>query len=342
MTNRIRLASRRFIRLDSRIKKREKVRVAHCIYVQPALSQNLFHETALVESPDIGEGTRIWAYAHILPGARIGRDCNICDHTFIENDVIVGDRVTIKCGVQLWDGLRVEDDVFIGPNATFTNDRFPRSRQHQPEYPQTIVKRGASIGANATIVPGIVIGEMAMVGAAAVVTHNAPPYSKLIGNPARIAGYVDALPESPTTLIEPTQDATPLGPATIYRLPRVEDLRGTLSFGETMRQVPFEVKRYFLVFDVTSEHIRGEHAHRRQHQFLVCVAGRCHVVTDDGASRHEVVLDSPAKGVHIPPMVWATQYKFSRDAILLVLASEYYDPDEYIRDYYEFLALHSR
>ena len=131
----------------------------------------------------------------------------------------------------------------------------------------------------------------------------------------------------------------PLGEATIYRLPGAKDLRGSLSFGEIDRQVPFEVKRYFLVFDVASEHIRGEHAHRALHQFLVCVAGRCHVVTDDGTSRHEAVLDSPAKGIHIPPMVWATQYKFTRDAVLLVLASEYYDPQDYIRDYSDFLAL---
>jgi acetyltransferase-like isoleucine patch superfamily enzyme/dTDP-4-dehydrorhamnose 3,5-epimerase-like enzyme len=299
-----------------------------------------FHPTALVESDHIGEGTRVWAYAHILAGATIGRDCNICDHTFIENDVIVGDRVTIKCGVQLWDGLRVEDDVFIGPNATFTNDRFPRSKQHLPESPRTVIRRGASIGANATLAPGIVIGEMAMVGAGAVVTHNAPPHSKLAGNPARIIGYVDATPEPPAAkIVEQGGNATPLGDATVYRLPGARDLRGSLSFGEIHRQVPFEVKRYFLVFDVASEHIRGEHAHRRLQQFLVCVAGRCHVVTDDGISRHEVVLDSPAKGVYIPPMVWATEYKFTQDAVLLVLASEYYDAEEYIRDYGEFLAL---
>jgi len=299
-----------------------------------------FHPTALVESSQIGEGTRVWAYTHILPGAQIGRDCNICDHTFIENDVILGDRVTIKCGVQLWDGLRVEDDVFIGPNATFTNDPFPRSARHLAKYPRTVIRRGASIGANATLAPGIVIGEMAMVGAGAVVTHNAPPHSKLAGNPARIIGYVDATPEAPAArLSEEVRDAIPLGEATVYRLPRTEDLRGSLTFGEIHRQVPFEVKRYFLVFDVASEHIRGEHAHRTLHQFLVCVAGRCHVVTDDGTSRHEVVLDSPAKGVYIPPMVWSTEYKFTRDAVLLVLASEYYDSQDYIRDYSDFLAL---
>ena len=297
-----------------------------------------FHHTALVESGHIGEGTLVWAYAHILPGARIGRDCNICDYTFIENDVIVGDRVTIKCGVQLWDGLRVEDDVFIGPNATFTNDRYPRSKQHLTEYPQTMVKRGASIGANATLAPGIVIGEMAVVGAGAVVTHNAPPHSKLVGNPARIIGYVDAAPET-APLAEEVCDQSPLGEAMVYRLPRARDLRGSVSFGEVHRHVPFEVKRYFLVFDVDSEHIRGEHAHRSLKQFLVCVAGQCHVVTDDGSSRHEIVLDSPAKGVYLPPMVWATEYKFTRDAVLLVLASEFYDPGDYIRDYGDFLAL---
>lgn len=297
------------------------------------------HATALVETPHVGDGTRIWAYAHILPGARIGCDCNICDHTFIENDVIVGDRVTIKCGVQLWDGVRVEDDVFIGPNATFTNDRYPRSKRYLSEYPRTVIRRGASIGANATIAPGIEIGEYAMVGAGAVVTHNAPPHSKVVGNPARIIGYVDAVPEAPAELVEAGSGRTALGEAAIHRLPKVVDLRGSLVFGEALRHVPFEVKRYFLVFDVQNEHIRGEHAHRCVHQFLVCVAGRCNVVIDDGVSRHEVVLDSPAKGLHIPPMVWSTQYKFSRDAVLLVLASDYYDASEYIRDYQEYLAL---
>ncbi len=300
------------------------------------------HETAIVDTQQVGEGTRIWAYSHVLAGARIGKDCNVCDHTFIENDVIVGDRVTIKCGVQLWDGLRVESDVFIGPNATFTNDRYPRSKQHLAEYPRTLIKRGASVGANATITPGIVIGEKAMVGAGAVVTHNVPPHAKVVGNPARIVGYMDAKAEGPAPkVVEPDAErgARSMGEAFIHRLPHVEDMRGSLVFGEALRDVPFEVKRYFLVYGVENERIRGEHAHRRLHQFLICVAGRCNVVTDDGENRHEIVLDSPSKGLHIPPMVWATQYKFTRDAVLLVLASEYYDAQEYIRDYDEYLDL---
>ena len=296
-----------------------------------------FHPTALVETDHIGDGTHIWAYAHILAGARVGRDCNICDHTFIENDVIVGDRVTIKCGVQLWDGVRVEDDVFIGPNATFTNDRYPRSKRHLPEYPNTFVRRGASIGANATVLPGISVGEGALVGAGAVVTRNVPPHSKVAGNPARIIGYVDTTPEIPAS--NARLEMNRAGEAAVYRLPRARDLRGSLSFGEIHRHIPFDVKRYFLVFDVASEHIRGEHAHRTLHQFALCVAGRCNVVLDDGTTRHEVALDSPDKAIHIPPMVWATEYKFTRDAVLLVFASDYYDPDEYIRDYCEFLTL---
>jgi UDP-2-acetamido-3-amino-2,3-dideoxy-glucuronate N-acetyltransferase len=150
------------------------------------------HQHALVEpGARIGPGTRIWAFAHILPGAVIGRDCNICDQTFIENDVVVGDRVTIKSGVQLWDGVTLGDDVFVGPNATFTNDPFPRSRQRPTSFPRTFVCNGASIGANATILPGLTIGEAAMVGAGAVVTKDVPPEAIVVGNPARIVGYVN-------------------------------------------------------------------------------------------------------------------------------------------------------
>jgi acetyltransferase-like isoleucine patch superfamily enzyme len=149
------------------------------------------HQHALVEpGARIGPGTCVWAFAHILPGAVIGQDCNICDQTFIENDVVVGDRVTIKCGVQLWDGVPLGDDVFVGPNATFTNDPFPRSRQRPMSFPRTFVCNGASIGANATILPGLTIGQAAMVGAGAVVTKDVPPEAIVVGNPARIVGYV--------------------------------------------------------------------------------------------------------------------------------------------------------
>jgi len=304
------------------------------------------HDQALVESDKIGDGARIWAFVHILPGARIGADCNICDHCFIENDVVVGDRSTIKCGVQLWDGITIEDDVFIGPNATFTNDRMPRSRQRPERFLRTVIKRGASVGANATILPDLTIGENAVVGAGAVVTHSVPPNAIVVGNPAHIVGYAGA--EKPAQAVAATPAAetgstlTQVRGVTLHRLPFVEDLRGFLSFGETSRQVPFEVKRYFLVFQVSSEEVRGEHAHKALHQFLICVHGRCHVVADDGEKRQEFVLDSPTIGVHLPPMVWGAQYKYSKDAVLLVLASDVYDPADYIRDYSEFLRLRKK
>ena len=144
------------------------------------------HPSSDVQSKQIGEGTRVWQYVVILPGAVIGRDCNICSHCFIENKVVVGDRVTVKCGVQLWDGITLEDDVFVGSNATFTNDLEPRSRNTNAKLLPTLVKKGASVGANATILPGLTIGEGAMVGAGSVVTKDVPPGCKVVSNPARI------------------------------------------------------------------------------------------------------------------------------------------------------------
>lgn len=152
-----------------------------------------YHPLADVQSHHIGPDTRIWQFVVILSGARIGADCNICSHVLIENDVTVGNRVTVKSGVQLWDGLRIEDDVFIGPNVTFTNDPFPRSKQYDQysaAFSVTTVKAGATIGGGATILPGITIGPHAMVGAGAVVTKSVPDGAVVVGNPARIVRYV--------------------------------------------------------------------------------------------------------------------------------------------------------
>lgn len=303
------------------------------------MEEHYQHPQAIVETKIIGKGTRVWAFAHILPGASIGSDCNICDHVFIENKVTIGDRVTIKCGVQLWDGVILEDDVFIGPNATFTNDPFPRSRQYPTEFPKTHVRKGASIGANATILPGLTIGQNAMVGAGAVVTRDVPPNAIVVGNPARITGYVDT-PLQPSAALGSEGVAPDLRVKTarLIRLPLIEDLRGKLSFGEIEQHLPFTPKRYFLVFDVPSQEVRGEHAHKSLHQFLVCVKGSVSVALDDGQSRDEIRLDSSNLGLHIPPMVWGVQYKYSPDAVLMVLTSDVYRADDYIRDYDEFLS----
>lgn len=151
----------------------------------------MIHPLSDVQSQNIGEGTRVWQFVVIFPEAKIGRDCNICAHCLIENDVVIGDRVTIKSGVQLWDGIQIEDDVFVGPNATFTNDRFPRSKQYPDSFKKTIVRRNASIGANATLLPGVVIGRNAMVGAGSVVVADVPDGVVVVGNPAKIIKWVE-------------------------------------------------------------------------------------------------------------------------------------------------------
>lgn len=304
------------------------------------MTQPFTHPLADVQSTTIGEATRIWQFVVVLPDAKIGQECNICSHCLIENDVVIGDRVTVKSGVQLWDGLRVGDDVFIGPNASFANDRFPRSKKTPEKFLQTKLEAGASIGAGATILPGISIGSNAMVAAGAVVTRSVPPNAIVVGNPAKIVGYVGAdrnkaaANESLTTRVG--AQTTQVSRVTLHRMPTVVDIRGSLTVGEFERSIPFAVKRYFMVFAVPSMETRGEHAHRVCHQFLICVRGSCAVVADDGTHRQEFLLDRPDVGVHLPPMVWGIQYKYSADAVLLVYASHYYDNADYIRDYAEF------
>lgn len=299
------------------------------------------HPKALLESAHIGKGTKIWDFAHVLDGAVIGDDCNICSGVFIESKAVIGDRVTVKCGVQVWDGVIIEDDVFVGPNATFTNDKFPRSKKHLDGYPVTRIQKGASLGANCTILPGVTVGQKAMIGAGAVVTKDVPPNSVVVGNPARIVGYVDA-PKITTAksdqLIGPGEKfkALEVGGAALYRIPTFSDMRGRLSVGEVGKELPFQPVRFFTVFDVPNEKVRGEHAHKECHQFLLCVSGSCRVLVDDGTNRLEVYLNSSEVGIHLPPMVWGTQYNYSPGAVLLVFASHSYDANDYIRTYEEF------
>lgn len=299
------------------------------------------HPQGICESVNVGAGTRIWAFAHVLPGARIGIDCNICDGVFIENDVIVGDRVTIKSGVQLWDGIRLGDDVFVGPNATFTNDPFPRSRQWLSSTVTTTVESGASIGANATILPGVTVGSGAMVGAGSVVTKDVPANAIVYGNPARIHGYTSTVETESTSLtvervtVEDPETQLP-GGAKFIRLTTAADLRGSLAAVEFTTELPFTPKRMFFVYDVSSAYVRGEHAHRNCGQVLIAASGSLRVLLDDGQSRTEVELASPDNALFIPPRVWSTQFAHSPGAVLAVLASEPYDADDYIRTYEEF------
>jgi UDP-2-acetamido-3-amino-2,3-dideoxy-glucuronate N-acetyltransferase len=150
----------------------------------------MIHRLSDVQTNKIGLNTNIWQFCIILPDAEIGDFCNINAQVFIENQVKIGDRVTIKSGVQIWDGITIESDVFVGPNVTFTNDLLPRSKKYSKDFPKTIVKRGASIGANSTILPGIIIGEYSMIGAGTLVQKDVPRNAIVIGNPSRIIGWI--------------------------------------------------------------------------------------------------------------------------------------------------------
>lgn len=300
------------------------------------------HPNGIVENGAvIGDNTRVWAWAHVLGGATIGSDCNLCDHTFVENGVTIGNRVTIKCGVSIWEGITIEDDVFIGPSVTFTNDKFPRSKQYPTEYCKTIIEQGASIGANATILP-VTIGAHAMVGAGAVVTKKVPPYAIVVGNPARIVGYVNATPvdslkksvefEAKDSAFEISETG-----AKLYKIPSFSDIRGELSVLEIKKMLPFPVERIFYTYRVDSTEVRGEHAHKKCEQFLIALHGSLHVIVDDSIHREEYILNSPTYGLHLPSGCWGIQYKHSSDCVLLVLASRIYEADDYIRNYDEFL-----
>lgn len=305
---------------------------------------SLVHPTADVQASAIGEETRVWQFCVILPEARIGRRCNICAHVLIENDVRIGDNVTVKSGVQLWDGVTLEDDVFVGPNVTFTNDLRPRSGRHPDRFSRTTVKAGASIGANATVLPGITIGEQALVGAGAVVTRSVPAYATVVGNPATIIGYTNT---SAGSYDAERRDQADVNTGTASIVPGVEllmlrvaaDMRGKLTVAQRDDGLPFIPQRVFMVHDVPSRETRGEHAHHECHQLLICVQGQCVAVADDGRVRQEFRLDANNKALYMPPRIWGTQYRYSEDAVLLVLASHPYDPADYIRDYREFLTM---
>lgn len=298
------------------------------------LSMGLMTETELGNAVASAQHRFCW----IDPSAQVAADARLGPHVFVDADTVIGEQCVIESGAHLARGTVLENNVFVGAHVAFAT--APGATQRP-----VVVKAGAWIGANASIVAaGIVIGAKAIVRPGAVVMRSVPPGAIVEGNPANIIGYVDAAKGPSPAQIAQSQsrasvETTQVKGVTVHHFPVIPDLRGNLSVGEFDRQVPFKPLRYFLVFDVPSRELRGEHAHHQCHQFLICLRGSCSVVADDGEHRVEVMLSSPDRGLYLPPMTWGIQYKYSADAMLLVFASDYYDPKDYIRDYADFMAL---
>ncbi len=256
----------------------------------------------------------------------------------VESGCVVGARCVVRSGAHLGAGTWLDAEVVVGPNATM------EAAGADIEATRVRIQAGVRIGANATICAGVTLAARSEIRPGAVVTRSVPPCAIVEGNPATIIGYVDtefdeALKSATAGRRAASVEQTPVKGVTVHHFPIHPDLRGNLTVGEFERQIPFLPKRYFMVFGVPSREIRGEHAHHKCHQFLICVRGTCSVVADDGRKRTEVLLDEPGKGMYLPPMTWGVQYKYSADALLLVFASDYYDAADYIREYDEFQAV---
>ena len=294
------------------------------------------HATALVETETVGAGSRVLAFARISAGAFIGDNCTVHDHAFLDVGVTLDPDVSVGAGARLLGTLRLGRGVTVGPNAVLgRSDAVPDDR--------IVVGREAKIGANVTVLPGFTIGRGAVVEAGSVVHGDVPAHAIVSGNPARIVGYVDALPELTepevldlSTLEKPT--AAGVAGVVLHPLTYARDLRGSLAAVE-FADLPFPPRRVFAVYGVPNESVRGAHAHRTCGQLLVCMSGEVSCVVDDGVARQELRLASPRVGLHIPPMIWSMQYRYAADAVVVVLAELPYDPDDYIRDYEEFLEL---
>ena len=252
----------------------------------------------------------------ICEHAQIGSDVSIGTHCFIDNQVIIGNHVTISSGVRLWSGVSIGDDVTIGPNVSFVNTSSVNRSHNLSKPTHIIVEEGVSIGGGATLVSGITVGKGALIAAGSVVTKSVPAYTIVKGNPGRVSGYVNGASQAQLNERiklscvpirgDKSEISLGVGAAVVKRLKYVDDMRGNLSVVEFPSDIPFEPRRYFLVFDVPNKEVRGAHAHKKCEQFLVCVKGSVNVMVDDGSVRSEVVLDSPDLGVYIPCLLYTS------------------------------------
>ena len=274
------------------------------------------HLTAVIESG-----------AKVADDANLGCFVQICAAASVGNNAIVAGLVIVPPHVHIGAHSRIGAGVcFVTPVA---------------EEKPTVIGNNAIIGEHAIINAGVSIGDDAVIAPLTFIQRSIPTMAIVEGSPAKIIGYVGAISNAVTensSVNEPVQESNVSG-VRLHHMHRVVDIRGNLTVGEFDRSIPFQPKRYFIVYDVPSMETRGEHAHRVCHQYLICVRGSCAVVADDGHHRQEFLLNRPDIGLHLPPMVWGIQYKYSADAVLLVYASHYYDGADYIRNYAEFRQL---
>jgi acetyltransferase-like isoleucine patch superfamily enzyme/dTDP-4-dehydrorhamnose 3,5-epimerase-like enzyme len=259
----------------------------------------------------------------------------ISPHAYVSELAEIGADCSIDAGAYLPRNVRTGSHVTIGPNVTFEGAGNAASGH------DIVVGENVSIGAGAVICAGLTIASGSRVSPGAVVNRSVPQGAIVEGNPAQIVGYVDAQrqPLFPVKQAPDQDEELPVKGVRIVNFPVIPDLRGMLTVGEFEKQIPFVAKRYFMVYGVPNREVRGEHAHLECHQFLICVHGSCTVVADDGYRKAEIMLDSPSKGVYLPPLTWGIQYKYSDDALLLVFASHYYEAEDYVRNYDSFLKI---
>ncbi len=268
------------------------------------------------------------------PTARIGPNCHLQGNIAIEANVV------LKGGITLIGDIVIGRNSILEPGVCIAS---PKPGQPQAS-PVVRIGHQVHVGAGTVLLSGVSIGHHAWIEPGTVVLRNIPPHAVVSGNPAAISGYMDdpayqgRMAANAVSLSDnPGVRSCLAEGVTVHQFARIRDLRGDLSVGEFERNLPFLPKRYFIVYDVPSTETRGEHAHKKCHQFLICVAGSVSVVVDDGIRREEVLLDNPNTGLFIPAGIWGIQYKYSANGTLLVFASEYYDASDYIRNYEEFL-----
>ncbi len=274
----------------------------------------------------------------VIAGATVAHSASLGSCVVVHLGAEIAGECVVHGFTQIWAGIRLERGAVLGSGVVFEEAAAGAG--------DILIGAGARIGAGSVIGRGVSIGAGAVVMPGSVVAQNVPPYAIVSGSPIRITGYVSthALglarePEQFNPNFPPGQDSIRIGvgDVTLHRFKKVRDMRGDLAVADIPKDVPFAPQRWFAVFNVPSEKTRGEHAHYRCHQFLVCLHGSCAIVADDGINRTEVMLDSPDMGIYLPPLTWGIQYKYSVDGVLLVFASDPYDPTDYIRDYADFV-----